>query len=385
MDILRLNSSTYEPDHLVEGLTSTIWTERLNGTGEFQLKTPLITETQSLLPEDSLITHLETREVMLVESHIIDKDDAGNAELTVKGRNFVTFAENRVMVASDYRASWTSLYAYNTPQVLALLLWSHLANTTGQDPKRAVGTISPAEAIPGAVVLNSTNVSDASVTRSFEAGNVWTAIEDILNQGNYGIRCVRPPTTGQIVSVSTSGSRGQVSRSPGGVTGLAFDVYDGVNRTKGATPNPVIFDYLSGHVDNPQYLLSRKDLKNVAVVTSSAGVFEITDGSSPSGLFRRAIYVDVGSKTDETTDPDYLALINKRGQSELAKHNRAVLFDGEISPIAPYTYGVHYSLGDYVTLSAEYGFEATMLVTEYVRTEDNSGDRGYPTLALPIS
>lgn len=387
MDILLLHDTTFVPEQLVEGLTSTIWTERLRGNGEFILKTPNVAATQTLLPKGSLVSHLETNEIMRVESHTIDKDDDGNAVLTITGRSLTSILENRIVVASDYGASWTSLTAYTTPAVLSLLLWTHLANNSGQDPVRATGSISAANKIPNAVVVDNTTVNDVGRFWSFEAGVLSDIVTSIIQQGNYGLRCIRPPVTGRAVSVDVGSfpSRGQVTREASAViNGLIFEVYNGTRRARNDTTTPVIFDYLSGHVENPQYLSSQKEFKNVAVVISSEGVFEIPSSGTPTGLNRRALFVDVGGKTEETSLSDYMALINQKGLAELAAHNEALLFDGEISAIAPYSYGIDYFLGDFVTLSAEYGFEATMLVTEYVRTEDSTGDRGYPTLALPV-
>ncbi len=70
------------------------------------------------------------------------------------------------------------------------------------------------------------------------------------------------------------------------------------------------------------------------------------------------------------------------GEVALEEHERVELFDGKIFSEAPYQYNKHYFLGDKVSLLAEYDFDQTMRVIEYVRTEDVEGDRGYPGLEV---
>ncbi len=73
----------------------------------------------------------------------------------------------------------------------------------------------------------------------------------------------------------------------------------------------------------------------------------------------------------------------EKGEVALRQTERVELFDGTISAESPYEYTKDYFLGDKVTILAEYDFAQTMRVSEYIRTEDSEGDRGYPGL-IPI-
>jgi len=393
MDIVRLDPTTYLADGLVEGASSKIWTERFAEAGDFQLTTGAIEQTRAFIPEGSLVSVRDSKEVMFVETHEVKRDDAGIPTLTTKGRTFETFAENRAAVG-EYQKSWVPLKEYTTAELVSYLLWTYLVNATGQDPSRAGEGIGTQSAIPGVVVTDSTTVVEAVKEWTLQAGNVYQQIRDFLSLGNLGVRTIRPPgTSGKVVTFDTSGggARGTVYKTDtAGIGQLRTDVYNGTDRTRmQSAVEPVIFHYASGHIDNPQYLFSTRDLKNVAHVSASVGNFFVWPGTGltppsviPTGLARRILYVDGGRMETGDDEDVFTASVVQKALIELSKHNRAAAFDGSVSAVSPFNYGEQYFLGDQVTLLGEYGLETSMTVSEYVRTEDHEGDRGFPTLIL---
>ena len=392
MDIMKLEDS-YLPGPMVEGYTSMIWTERYTESGEFVLVTPQIGEMRALIPEGSLLTHRETDEIMMVETHTIEVDERGARVLKVEGRGLVEPAAEKRAAMGTHGNPWTAYKNYKTSEIASLLLWTYLVDTSGQDASRVGGTHDVDDAVPNFVVTDSTTISETAKEWSLQEGVVYSQLKDILTLGKLGVRAIRPPgTTGSIMSfdISGGGTRGDVSKvSTPGISGVRLDVYNGLDRTRFQTDRePVIFHYDSGHINSPKYLFSVKDFYNVALVTSSLGVTEVwpetgttPPSTPPTGLDRRVLFVDGGTQ-GEALLADFTQSVIQKGMVELAKHNRAILFDSQISPVSPYKYGTHYRLGDQVSLLAEYGFEAEMTVAEYVRTVDSEGDRGYPTLIL---
>jgi hypothetical protein len=389
MDILKLEDS-YLPGPMVEGYTSMIWTERFTEAGDFSLVTPQIQEMKLLIPEGSLLTHRETEEIMQVETHNIEVDDDGIPNLVVEGRTLETASEKRAAMGV-HGEPWSSYKNYTASEIASLLLWTYLVDTTGQDASRVGGTHDVDDAVPGFVVTDSTTLAEVAASWSLQEGVVYSQLRDILTLGRLGVRAIRPPgTTGNIMTFDTSGggTRGDVSKvSTPGISGVRLDVYNGLDRTRFQTDRePVIFHYDSGHINSPKYLSSIKDFYNVALVTSSLGVTEVwpetgttPPSTPPTGLDRRVLFVDGGTQGDALL-ADFTQSVIQKGMVELAKHNRMILFDGQISAVSPYKYKTHYFLGDDVSLLAQYGFEDEMVVAEYVRTEDKDGDRGYPTL-----
>jgi len=393
MDVVRLDKATYVPDSLVEDYSSMIWTERYLDNGEFQLTTPEVEKTRALIPVGSLISLMDSLEVQIVENHSIKRDDKGAPTLTVTGRTFDTFLEQRVMMG-EYQQSWPMLKQYRCSEIAAYLLWNYLVNTTGQDPSRDDQLTWIYDAIANLVVTNSTTFPQTYLDWTLQAGVVYPQLRDFLSLGGLGYRSIRPDKTSGYVTTfdtSTSGARGNIAAT--WTTNLAqmrLDIYNGTNRSRNqSVVEPVIFHYDSGHIDNPEYLFTNKELKNEALVSSSLGNMSVWPGLGlthpapiPSGLNRRVLFID-GGKMESGEDEDvFQASLVQKGLIELSKHNRSALFDGAVSALSPYEYNKEYFLGDLVTLLGEYGLETSMAVSEYVRTEDAEGDRGYPTLIL---
>ena len=392
MDVIRLDDA-YLGDSLVEGYTSMIWTERLLENGEFELKTAEVEATKNLLPEGAHISLLDSYEVMTVETHEISVDSAGNPELTVTGRSFETFLENRVALPTTYQQPWAAIKPYTLSELVSFILWNNLVNATGQDPSRTAWTQDDRTELPHVIVTDSTTITQPSAERWLKEGEMYSQLREFLGLGGLGVRNIRPyHSIANAVSFDTSATsyRGDVLHMLDmDVQDLRLDVYNGLDRRYTQSVNePVIFHYDSGHIDNPKYLFSSKELKTMATVSMDTGpvnVYPETGLTPPSvipeGLDRRILFMDGGSQG--TMDPaDFLASNVQKALIELSKHNRQFLFDGAISAVSPYKYGQEYALGDQVSLIAQYGFESSMIVVEYVRTEDHEGDRGYPTLIL---
>lgn len=383
MDVVKLDPVSYLPTTLVEGYNSMIWTERGLENGDFQMSTAKVSEMRALIPDGSLISLLDSDEVMFVENHRIKRDDKGVATSIVTGRTFETYLENRV-ATGVYQTPWKAIKQYKTSEVAAFLIWNHLVNTTNQDPSRTGQVKDALTALANVVATDSTTVVEAVKDWYLEEGEIYKQLRDRLSLGRLGVRNIRPRnSTGNVMTFDTSGTAGvrgtATKTSTANLTKLRVDVYNGVDRTRQQSAvTPVIFHYESGHIENPEYLFSSRDYKVMATVASSLGNTDvwpdnIVPAVIPSGIDRRILFVDGG------TMPDANAVIQK-GMIELRNHIRKILFDGAISPLSPYKYNTHYSLFDKVTLMAEYGYEAPMVVAEYVRTEDAEGDRGYPTL-----
>jgi hypothetical protein len=382
---------TFLPDDLIEGYTSLIWTERMGDAGGFELMTPDIDQTAALIPEDSLLTLRDSNEVMIVESHNLIRNAEGGAELKIVGSSYETMLQRRIMVAVAYKKPWATLKTYRGPELISLLMWNHLVNATGEDPTRAAQTMDAKGAIPNVIVTDSSTITGALESWSLEEGEVYSRLRDFLELSDLGIRTIRPTkTTANVMSFDTTrtASRGNVSKVvTGDISQLRLDVYNGLDRTKDQTDRPVvIFHYSAGHIDDAQYLISHKDYRNIATVVTSVGNYVIVPHTIPTqdpnvtGADRRMLWVDGGDKGDQD-QTTFLAAAMQKGYIELAKHSKVVMFDGAISDMAPYKYNVDYFLGDRVSLIGEFGFEETMLISEYIRTQDINGERGYPGLA----
>lgn len=390
MDVVRLTKDSYIPDTLIEGYSSMIWTERYQSAGEFQMKTAQIAATQAQIPPGSFISLLDSREVMIVETSTIDRDADGNPELTVVGRSFETFYENR-----DVSTTWFSPYVtafksftrtLTTAEQVEFFLWNDIVDNRMHIPN--------ADWLSNIAVSHAATKVEARDYQELKAvGDRYSLMLSLLQKGGHGIRALRPRTASVQLVTFDVGDGTPIFTQATDVGALVLQVYDGVDRTRGQSVNtPVVLSYEAGDITSPQYIFTIKDYKNVADVSVAATAVPPTnrvfyaDGASGAtyGFDRRVLSVDATDIVPAET-PNYEAAVQTRALTELAKVNTKVLFGAEIASVANYIYNKDYFLGDKVTLAGEYDFQQDMIVTEYVRTEDSSGDRGFPTLTVESS
>jgi hypothetical protein len=56
--------------------------------------------------------------------------------------------------------------------------------------------------------------------------------------------------------------------------------------------------------------------------------------------------------------------------------------DGEIVPDSQFQYGVDYNLGDVIEVEGNTGVIQTARITEYIRSQDQAGEKSYPTVSM---
>jgi hypothetical protein len=96
-------------------------------------------------------------------------------------------------------------------------------------------------------------------------------------------------------------------------------------------------------------------------------------------------FVDGGSKEDGETADDFEEGLEDLGLRAVRKEgSRIRTIDAQISPFINYKYDVDYRLGDRVKVQGRYG-SSNQYVTEFIRTEDENGEVGYPTLSSKLS
>ena len=378
MDLWRINDVvTWTPDIAITNYTSLIWTERFNTPGDFELKTPDVTTMLELLPLNSMVTLQDSRIVMIVETHSIKTDENGTSELTITGRSFDCILESRI-VRGPYQAPYQTIQAWPPDAFLSLYLYNELGNNTTTN-FLASGAGSKAYTDNYIAHLSFTTlVTPGGIPQLWwiEEGPMSKQFRDVLVERNLGLKVLRP-----------------ISEDLGGMLPtMNFRVFSGIDKTVNQnTYSPIVFSKNTGSFTTPAYLFSIKDFKNVAYIDCKLGstqVYAQPSDASTTGLNRRILYVDGGdvvANSEETFNQILPALIQKAKQ-ELKKYNRQYLFDVSMTNDGVYVFNKDYYIGDYVTLRPEFEapFGITMQVTEFVRTEDLSGYKEYPTLTQYI-
>lgn len=420
MDVVRLNSSSYLPEDLIEGYDSLIWTERFQTPGDFEMQTPMVQEGLSLLPEGTFLSILQSDEVMRVETRLIKEDEEGRRMLTVSGRSVTSILESR-HVEAPYGKRRKMAKKYSPTGAMAVLMWNVIDNHANKDVTRANDfPWTSKDKIPNVSISDSVPVDGTLRNWWLEQGPLWPQLEKIMLDGDLGLRTIRPesgPMT-RIAVESALANRGDIQREViTDVTSLRFDIYKGLDRSHQQATNSVVgFNHIQGHIENDEYLFSNQDHKTACEVMTGVGGDDVyrSGDAGLTGWDRRVMSYDGGepeypkekptypgknaSNADQTkyendlaewqnkkaeVDAEFLSDVEEDALRELKKQRRVKLFSGDISPLAPYVYRTHYKLGDFVTLYGDYNQTERMVVSEYIRTEDAEGDRGYPGLILP--
>lgn len=443
MDLVRLGpaySSAYIPDQLIEGYNSLIWTERFQAPGEFELKSFDVAGLSAALPQDTLVSHLETQEVMQVETHEINiVGDGADAEpeITIKGRSATSILEHR-WVEADYQKKRRMRQKYSATGAAGVLIYNAIDNnsgfdlTRGDDDPDTEGVINDypwttLDVIPNVVVTEVVATEGERRWWKLAEGMLYPQLMRILSSQDLGLRCLRPVLPNSVIVFTVKkalAERGTPVRTPRTDVGaLRFEIYEGLDRS-----STVQFSLLQGHLDKPQYLTSNRLLKSVVEVTSGAvKVGDVyRDGNSGlTGWQRRVHFLDAGTpelppepeKPEELNSnatnaekqaraiaidawkvkmgkwrnkrdvivADFKEEAKKDARRELRTYKKIDMFSGDVSPNSPYIYKTHYDLGDTVTIVGDYGKSEKMVVVEYVRSEDVNGEVGYPSLSLPDS
>jgi len=368
MDLMTLDANN-QPAKLIENYDSLIWTERFNTVGDFQLVGGDVSRFMTLLPEGTRLTLRESNIVMVVETHQIDRKKLSPQKVTIKGRAFESILDRRAALQSLSAAlsntDWN--ITARTPADVAWYIINQIC---------VVGSCSANDIFPSTMVQFPTpadyNTSSGPArTIQVSRGNLLNVVLDLLQQEGGADSTTTPATPAAI----QHGIRAVRPNSAG--TAIAVQIYTGVDKS-----TTVYFDATRELLDDGSYLFSKVGSANVGYGLGSNFVATMYEGASePTGLERRVALIDASESGLATSDPlkVYMA-------QTLAEASETAIFDGNINPdLNPYKFGVDYNLGDIVRVVGDYGLDEFARVTEYIRSEDATGQKAYPTLTTIVA
>jgi hypothetical protein len=362
MDIVTLDPNTFFARDLVQNLNSVQWIERYSEPGEFEIRCEPSRALMEQLSLGTVISHLATRDVMMVETHQIDESKTNETpELVITGRSLVSFLENRI-------ASGTN-FSQKNPVNDSTNLYSFLYNTTPanllkllQEQIQPVGSVRPDDGIPNSTVVLSNDIqygSEVPKEMVVKRGPLYPEVVKLLTQLDAGLKVVRP--------------------AQGTADLLQWVVYKGTNL------DTVVFSSDYGDLEKTRYFWSIKGFKNTALVVGMYSA-KLIQTAGVTGLNRRIMYVDA-SDYDHIpiidSAPDFNKtqnILQRRGEEALAENRSQTLIETSISPNSRYKYRKDYNLGDTVYVNGNYGVSARMRVTEFAEFWDESGETGVPTV-----
>ena len=326
--------------------TSTIWVQRFNAAGEFEIYVRASTQLYDLLQGDIFITRPDSEIAMYVEKIDLNTDDENGDYLTISGRSAECIIGRRIIRRTVFVATVTAEYIIRT------LMNSNIINPASTQLERKIDFISLAPA---------SGYNDP-FKRQFTGKNLLESIADICVMFNYGFK------------LTWTGS------------GFVFSLYKGTDRSYGQTENTyVVFSPEFENIGNTTYTHDTTTYYN-SVIIGGQGEGEnrtitgITTGAT--GLDLKETWVDARNTSQgDLSLSEYIGVLQDEAKEALGLSKVTTKFSGEILNYNAYVYGKDYFLGDKVSVKNRYGITGNATVTEITEVEDDTGYRLVPTLS----
>lgn len=354
---------------IVDVFNSLVWTERYNASGEVILTVPDNVDTRAMITEGIFLSIPESKEIMLVDTILLEQ-----GTLTATGKSLVEFLKERM-----FRASWSSAKTawglgvnVRTASYIANYVMTHTVSTTAFIADGTVLTAAQGTNEVIAKITNSAEVSGPTFDMTVPYGNVYDAIKTVCDADDLGFTLYPPSVID-------------------GTGNLLFKTYRGLDRSTTQSVNgQVIFEPALDSLTDIKELRSISGYKNVAWVfpngataQSQVGVASTHSGTTLTGWQRRTLMVDASDiNVADYTAAELQIALTRRGLDALINNNYVHVVDGQVAPQAAFTYGVDYNLGDIIELRGTTNFTQKARISEYIRAQDSSGERSYPTLSV---
>lgn len=393
MDLYTLNPN-FLPQDIIDQFTSAIWTDRYSQRGDVQLTlapTPLNIER---LKPGTYLALRGSKEVMEIQTHEIDK-----GLLKVSGVGLLEAVFNR-------RYAWYQNPAASSPESRVSDLTQEkvpgqfLADIVDSQVINPVPFVGPGyedanldwelEVIPG-LALGAVDTSGVAERLTATVDYLYASLVQVAVKYGVGMSLYLDdanPLTGYVIK---------------------FTTYRGRDLTSDQTIYPLV--RLSPDLDeisDIKEVHSNALYKNVAYVYYQGEISKHLAEPTlpePEGLDRRVLVTNaekepVGHKeigynyyggtfnrgsTYEYTivgPEDIVAFREQNAKDAFANNNYIHAIDGQTSPISEYTYGVDYGLGDVIEIQGLTGAISKARITEYIRSQDQYGERNYPTISV---
>lgn len=362
MDLMTMNANN-QAEKLVQNYDSLIWTERFNTVGDFQLTAGDVSTFMALLPEGTRVCIRESNIAMVVETQKIVRKKNTAEQVIITGRSFESILDRRAVIPAVAANASDWLINAKIPSDVAWYIINQICVTPGL---LDANDVFPASMVVFPSPADYLTNSGPTKTFSVPKGNLLDKVLDLL-QATAKADASTSPATPVLVQ---KGIRAVRPNSAG--TAISVEMYVGTDHS-----TTVYFDATRDLLDDGNYLFSKIGSATTAYILGPSNAAKLNKtASAATGLARRVILVDGVSSGEPSA-----AVLQQQGEQSLAEAKETAIFDGSInSDLNVYQYGVHYLLGDTVKLVGDYGLTQTAIVTEYIRSEDNTGFKGYPTL-----
>ena len=383
---------------VIDEFQSAIWTERYSAAGEVQLIVPGSPFYLDALKEGTYLGLVGTDEVMELQTQSL-----ANGLLTVVGKSMLKFLDERVHW-NKTTDSDKPVGDYTTPTDGDMKLGPLLADRVekmvispvpfpGGDPWNKMNLDWERDTIEF-LELGAIDLGGEAKRWTVPVGPLYSVIQPLAEQDGLGLTLYLESADEEVGYV------------------LRFATYRGVDRTSGQDDRPLV--RLTPNMETLSDIKEVKSIdgyKNVVYVVykNEISIHYENEFNIPTGMQRRVMIRDAEGEPIGTTVkvPDYLSgrggyyggayqhttnvvtaddILKFRAQQAkdaLANNNYIRAVDGQVSQnIEDYRFGVDYGMGDILELEGLTGTLQNARVTEYIRAQDATGEREYPTLSV---
>lgn len=374
MDIYTLDENFLRKD-VIDEFTSVIWTERYSEAGDVNLIVPVSRENVNKLSEGTFLATQGTKEVMQIETALIEKN-----QLKVTGPSLLKFLDERPLrYSAAHEDRYYNIMGQPTYVMGSLVNAQVVASGSAYVSSSNYGLDGPRQVIRGLFVgkMDDMGSNYNSTIFAVPYGSLYAALKQIADTYSVGMSLYLETSTKE---------EGLL---------LLFRSYIGRDLTSEKTENPVRFSPAMDSLTNLKELRSIAGYKNVAyafapanpggLATKSGVAYADNEAATSVGFKRRVLMVFADDLTTDKVGGSSLVLqeaLNQRAKDALANNNYTKVVDGEVVPQNQYKYGKDYRLGDIVELQSLSGLASKARVTEYIRTQDATGERAYPTISV---
>lgn len=380
MDIIRFTGpEVTEPSggEFVQGISSIMWVERYFQASECTITAPVSSDLRRLLPEGSLISHMNTDLPMIVTTHKIDDQDEAEPNIVITGYGFETILEQRLVGADDLSTSADALSnEFLGPVIPAGYSWDAARNLINRCTY-APEIFDDGNAIPNIVVWQPDDllarVLEVGYTpeyaeRKIPIGDLYKEVMELLGSDNIGFSSTwRPWLESGILT-----------------TKMRLTMNKGLDLS-----GEVVFSHDYGDISGGEYLWSIDSNKNAVMVVGRWVSAAEDSSTSAEGYARRWMMVDGSDIDGEFTEaPTGSALttvterMRTRARDTIKRQRSVALAQAQATAASQrWTYRKDYNLGDLVTVEGDYDETRRMMVVEHVEMEDENGESSYPTFA----
>ena len=347
MELLVLNTK-FESVAIIDSFKSSIWSDRYNKCGDFDLTFAMDSSLLEYIKEDYYLCFGESEHTMIIEDLSVESDIEDGNILVVTGRSLESILERRIVWGQK-------------------VIKDSLQNGIKTLINEAI--ISPSDAsrkIDNFVFEESTDprITELKLDMQFYGEDLYSIITTLCEEHELGFKIVLNENN-QFV----------------------FSLYVGADRSYSQTTNPyVVFSPEFDNIMESNYFMSKATLKNVALVAGEGegSSRKTATVGSGTGLDRRELFVEargISSDTDSGTlsSSEYTKQLESEGKKALSENNVTTAFEGEVEVTQLFVYGEDFFIGDIVQIADAYGHEDRVYISELVISQDENGYSIHPT------